>query len=176
MAQRTSALTPEQARAFGEAALANAAALLDDAKILLDHHKWARACALAALAAEEYGKFQLCKQVAISPPADWSTFWHALKTHDPKIRAWSGELLDSMQPPGGGGEDAWNRARDVMTIPNSTFAKAVTGSKMSAFYADWDDLSGQPLIPGDRVNEHLARNMVNAASRVVRQNDPALKR
>ncbi|SEF27656.1 abortive infection protein, AbiV family [Amycolatopsis pretoriensis] len=167
MPPRTTALTPEQARALGKAALANAVSLLDEVKILLEHHKWARSYALATLAIEEYGKFRLCEEAAARPPANWRNFWSELKTHDPKTREWSGALLDSMRPPRGGGQAAWNHARSVMTADNSKFAKAVSESKMSGLYVDWDDPSAQPLIPGERVNEALARNMFNAASRVI---------
>lgn len=149
MPPRTTALTPEQARALGKAALANAVTLLDDVKVLLEHHKWARSYALAALAIEEYGKFRLCEEVATRPPANWSNFWSDLKTHDPKTREWSGALLDSVRPPGGGGGAVWNHARGVMTADGSKFVKAVGEGKMSGFYVDWDGPSGRPLTPAN---------------------------
>lgn len=69
-------LTPGQAAAGITAALSNAQSLLEDARVLAEHQRWARAAALAILSMEEAGKVHLLRLLAVA------------KTHDQLKRAW----------------------------------------------------------------------------------------
>src|SRR6185437_6052438 len=52
---------------YGRAALQNARDLIADARLLLDHQRWARACSLAILATEEAAKAFVCCMLPMLP-------------------------------------------------------------------------------------------------------------
>ena len=73
------------------ALLENAADLVDDARVLLQHGRSPRAYALAVLATEELGKTFLCLQVALRDPAVTArAFWGGWRHHGEKFdSAWA---------------------------------------------------------------------------------------
>src|SRR5262245_29320649 len=98
---------PEAARSLSRAEILdmvkavheNAVALAEEAEILLQAGRTARAYALAEAAAEELGKLVLldrvCAEVAMGGgKVDWAGFWDKFHDHGPK--AWNAAFLDHL--------------------------------------------------------------------------------
>ena len=70
--------------------LENAAELLVEARLLFEHDKYARACALAHLSSEELAKLPMLAGVGISvlkgQPIDWKKFGKKLTSHLAKLK------------------------------------------------------------------------------------------
>lgn len=68
----------------------NASELLAEAKLLFDHDKYARACALAHLSSEELAKLPMLAGVGVAllkgHPIDWKKFDKKLTSHSAKLK------------------------------------------------------------------------------------------
>ncbi|MDX8036940.1 AbiV family abortive infection protein [Lentzea sp. BCCO 10_0856] len=165
-------LTSAELDQLSQAALNNALELLADARLLFDAKRWPRAYALAALAGEEVGKYEICREAASSPPCGesaWKAFWHDWKQHRPKIATMTGPLVDSLAACYPAytteGRERWEQVRVTLTDRDSDLAKAVNNSKMAAFYVDFDD--DAVLVPAEIVHRNTAENMINTVSRAI---------
>lgn len=134
----------------------NSRYLLEEADILLERGRWARAGALAVLAVEEAGKAQLCHvwSAHVVPslsdprrPTAWAEFWDAFVDHPGKL-----DRLLSRADGEGRCQDfgAWKDAAHVMHT-----------NKMRCLYVDWLVESGTGvLLTPSKITENEARDMV----------------
>lgn len=139
-------------------AVANAHALFDEARMLYDHERWARAGALAVLAVEESGKAHLCHVwwfhavPTLDDPADaeaWQPFWDGFTDHPGKIDAWLSHV-DGIGECADFGE--WNHEATVSHL-----------SKLKSLYVDYDLPEKQVTTP-DPVTEDDARQFMDIAA------------
>jgi AbiV family abortive infection protein len=163
-------------------AAANARSLLDDAELLYQAGRWARACSLAALAVEEVGKAESLATLAMlrenlraQAPLGRMLEWHELKLVGGLLIAAVplGEptLLDSL---------AAMPASEVTEVLNSAkaFAQDEDWLKQRGLYVDIDRTGGVTL-PSDiteaQVCEQLsrARQAALAASVLLEPDAPA---
>jgi len=78
-------LTTDQAAQAIQAALQTARELLEDAHILLQKDRWARAAALSILAIEEAGKVPIVREILLAPnPDDLKIAWRSYRSHTKK--------------------------------------------------------------------------------------------
>jgi AbiV family abortive infection protein len=83
--QYTGALNPEQVAAGMNAALRNAARLVDDAELLLANNRFASATALAILSIEESGKMGVLRMLAsATSPEQVKRLWKDYRSHTKK--------------------------------------------------------------------------------------------
>jgi len=103
--QTVEPLSISQIFAASSKIMENAQELIEDAALLLEHHRNARAFALAHLASEELVKFQLLFPVALELARDhridWKKVDKIVRNHHVKIRG--AILLDFMREPPQGG-------------------------------------------------------------------------
>ncbi|WP_406630016.1 AbiV family abortive infection protein [Amycolatopsis sp. WGS_07] len=164
-------LTRPQLMALAQAALDNAVGLLDDARILLEMRRWPRACSLAVLAAEEYGKFYLsvvtALQLKTATTEIWTKFWKDFGGHQPKYTNLIGQFVDSQDwgPVGGPGDAEWLNAW------NSRSQRAADSDKLKqkGFYVDVDRGTGAVLTPTQSIDEDSAIQQVETVESVVRR-------
>jgi AbiV family abortive infection protein len=112
----------------------NAGDLLDDARLLLDNHRHARALSVAVLAIEEYGKTLAAYTVLLSAgdPARIADFDRMQAHHGEKLTA-AGVWADIMRPGQPLDESLSDRMRDLVRQMNRR--------KMAGFYVDRSDAS-----------------------------------
>lgn len=124
-------MTPDREVLVGlvHALLANARSLVADARLLLDHGRWARAYALAALGGEELGKLEVCLDWLIGQPLRTpKEFRRAWQDHSEKLAnltAYRAAFMD-----------------DPTTIQFESLrhqAAEVGRRKMAAIYVDFDN-------------------------------------
>src|SRR5437588_14783 len=88
--QTVEPLSVSQIFAASSKLMENAQELVEDAALLLEHHRYARAFALAHLASQEIIKFQLLCSVAVEVardhPVNWKKIDQLLRDHEVKIR------------------------------------------------------------------------------------------
>jgi AbiV family abortive infection protein len=117
------------------ALIANARTLLDDASLLLEHGRFPRAYALAALAGEEVGKVYLCLDALLSPgPVDPRQFWWGWRQHGDKLdsmRAYTAAFVQDLD--------------DLVVEQLGPDARRVSERKLSALYVDFD--GNEPVTP-----------------------------
>lgn len=146
--------------------LDNAVDLLSDARLLLASGRWPRAYALAVLAGEEYGKFQMTVSMAATSSDEtvaWQKYWERFQRHDPKLTTWRGQHVDLKDwgPLGSPGDTEWLRAWDG----RSEQAKVTQGKKLSALYVDFRQ--GRVSLPRSAVSGDDARHLVAAVAEVI---------
>ncbi|MER5387633.1 AbiV family abortive infection protein [Saccharopolyspora sp. NPDC002686] len=164
-------LTRPQLTALAQAALDNAVELLDDARILLAMQRWPRACSLAILAAEEYGKFYLsvvtALQLETATKETWTKFWKEFGGHQPKYTNLVEQFVDGQEwgPAGGPGDAEW------LIAWNSRSGRAADSDKLKqmGFYVDVDRGTGAVLTPAQSIDEDIAIQQVELVESVVRQ-------
>jgi len=84
-------ITPKQAAAGIEAALANARGLYADAELLIEKGRWGRAAALSILAIEEVGKVPIIREILLARNSEeLIESWRSYRTHTAKnlIHLW----------------------------------------------------------------------------------------
>ncbi|MEU4254360.1 AbiV family abortive infection protein [Amycolatopsis sp. NPDC026612] len=171
MAKGMRRLTRPQLTALAQAALDNAVELLDDARILLVMRRWPRACSLAVLAAEEYGKFYLSVVTALqlesATTETWTKFWKDFGGHQPKYTNLVGQFVDGQDwgPVGGPGDAEW------LIAWNSRSGRAADSDKLKqmGFYVDVDRGTGAVLTPARSIEEDIAIQQVELVESVVRR-------
>jgi AbiV family abortive infection protein len=135
--------------------LENAAALAEDAALLYENDRYARAYALAALAGEELGKVYLClESVLKADGAEPRQFWRAWREHGDKLgsaRAYAAAFIDDL-----GALDVDQLAPD---------ARTVAAQKLSAIYVDFDGESAltPARISGDDAAQLLETTRTSIA-------------
>lgn len=91
-AKNKGVLEASELRHVADHAVGNSHDLLNEAEILFERERWARAAALAVLSVEESGKAHLCHVWAFHlHPADdeaWADFWDDFADHPGKIDRW----------------------------------------------------------------------------------------
>src|SRR5688572_19080839 len=100
----------------------------DDAALLYENERYARAYALAALAGEELGKVYLCLDAVLTAEgSEPRQFWRAWREHGDKLdsaRAYAAAFIEDL------------RALDVEQLAPD--ARAIAAQKLSAIYVDFD--------------------------------------
>jgi len=141
----------EQGRAK---ALANANALVEEAKLLFTAEHYPRAYALAHLACEELGKVMMLVSLGIESrlgTAKWSKFWKRFRSHKEKTKNIFG--LDYLvSPPRSDNSDVENYVKDV-----TERVHMFEDIKLASLYSDYAD--GKSLSP----NEIFTREFVESA-------------
>lgn len=132
------------------ALIANATALAQDAALLLEHDRYPRAYALAALASEELGKVYLCLDAVLSrKEIEPKRFWKLWREHDDKLDsagAYATAFIDDLE------------ALDVDRLRGN--AGRIGARKLSAIYVDFD--GNKPLTP-DLVGRDDAAQLLKTA-------------
>jgi len=165
---RTDVLTVEQLEDLMIAVYRNARSLADDAQILLDDGRYARAYAVAELGAEELGKLLMLGNVAIfsalGESIDWARFWRRFYDHSPKasnislldymygskFSQWASGDLETIKADEAGLEEAARQAA-IMAI-----------AKNRALYVDWR--KGKLLSPDSSIPKEWAEQMTKAVA------------
>jgi len=157
--------------ALAQAAHDNARSLVDDARLLLEAKRYARAFALAELAAEELGKLILVAgtaiRVALDLEVDWRRFWHRFRHHPSK--AWNAALIDRIMAVNA---EAWIAGKvDAITADTEGLSEAqrqatiMPLTKNDALYVD--HRRGRLTEPSKAVTEEQARTIVSGVERLL---------
>lgn len=110
------------------ALLVNARGLVADAQLLLEHDRWARSYALAALAGEELGKIEVCLDWMIGTPVRTpKEFRRAWQDHSEKLTNLTAYRAAFMDDPTTAHLDSLKGQ-----------AQEVGRRKMAAIYVDWE--------------------------------------
>lgn len=158
--KRSSPLSPEQLAAVGRKSLNNALLLLDDARLLLDNERHARASALAVLAAEEFGKMLMAFGALTLDPADkqgWRRFWTRFVSHNPKY-ANAAMMMDAFMP-----EEDVSAFFESMQV----FVSGSIAQKMAGLYVDVGE-EGTVTAPEEVIDGELAQAMLTSIDTVIR--------
>jgi AbiV family abortive infection protein len=149
----------------------NARSLADDAQILLNDGRYARAYAIAELGAEELGKLLMLGNVAIftalGESVDWARFWRRFYDHSPKasnislldymygskFTEWASGDLEAIKADEAGVDEAARQAA-IMAI-----------TKNRALYVDWRE--GKLLSPDASIPKEWAEQMIKAVAELV---------
>ena len=112
---------------LAEAARSNATGLLDDARLLLEHGRFARAYAMAVLGLEEIGKYYLCLKAAAGLD-NAETVWRQLGHHRAKLEtaAVTAALFASASPVSG------------VMARLERFVSQESATKFRGLYVDWE--------------------------------------
>ena len=158
-AQRTIAITIEQALEGLRLSLANAEALLDDAKTLLANGRPTRAVALAVLAMEELGKLPRYASVdRYEREGRMKEWWAWYRDHGEKITMHGWADLHGRSPD--------EVARSIVELENGSVAASLHQLKMRALYTDFD--GNRFFSPMElRDSEELARSLIADVERVL---------
>jgi len=164
---RATTLTRDEIEALGRAVHANAVELAEDATILLDAGRPARAYALAEAAAEELGKIVLLARVGAElamggGKVDWQTFWGKFADHGSK--AWNAAFLDYLlgEQPGAwaAGDVEGIRADREGVATAQRQAAAMVALHQRSLYVDFE--AGKILTPDDPIVQENAEMIVSA--------------
>jgi AbiV family abortive infection protein len=163
------ALTPAQAAEGIRVALENAKELLEEAQILLDRKRFARAASLAILSIEEAGKAPLLRTIlAASNSSDLGNAWREYRSHTSKNRG--AGFNGTIQATGKSRiEDL--RLEDLAPLydQDSELPAMWDALKQLGFYSDCLG-AGTWSKPSNFVAEDLAHEMVRAAMIFIRPN------
>ena len=154
--QYSNSLTEAQIAAGMNAAVRNAARLLDDANILLQASRFPSAAALAILSIEESGKVSILREMALTKNADEAAkTWKRYRSHTQKNVAW---LLPQLVASGARRLDEFRALFDT----ESGHPHLLDQVKQIAFYTDclgqanWSE-------PSAVIDEGLARQLLTIA-------------
>jgi AbiV family abortive infection protein len=157
-------LTLDQLDEGRKKALSNSEDLVNDARVLLEHQRWARALFLAQLAAEELGKYTMIASAAVSLiriqrldvdidwDEFWGVFWKRYRHHHEKT-----SLLIHLEYTFFSDSKAHEYLRK---IPSE--AQNAEYVKMASLYSDFYD---QFLSPKEIITQSLSNLAVRAAER-----------
>ncbi len=158
-------LTGEQVVVGMNAASANAAALLEDAKLLLANGRYARAVALAVLAVEEDGKRDLIRVLSVASDADIKKLWTAVGNHHVKNVSWIFPLLVDQ------GVATLDELAAAVFSQDSSHSRTLDRLKQLSLYTDCI-ANGSWSEPHATIREGVARALVDLATRHI-QRPPA---
>lgn len=152
-------LTPEMTSEGMKAALENAQSLLDDAEILLQANKWARATALAILAIEEAGKPILLREILLArDEKELARAWVGFRRHSEKNQLWIAPELASRGA---------RTIDDVHILSSSSdHGERLETLKQIALYSDADSACSWS-IPDRTVGKETATAVVEIARALV---------
>jgi len=161
-------LTTKQISAGINAANKNAQRLLNDAKILLKHKKFASAVSLAVLSIEEAGKASILRGMAVAKTdKEISDCWRDYRTHTKKNVAW---LLPEIVTNGARSLDDFKILFDI----NSEHPYLLDQIKQIGFYTDCLG-NGHWSIPEEVIDEALANMLVNIAQIMVKHREVSIE-
>lgn len=172
-------MTPVTARAFWKALMDNAAALVNDAHILLRAGSFARARSLTVLAQEELGKalwlydtFHLSWNTGDATPRKVPKLKSDGKNHVAKymesfvfgqeLAAFWGDF-SWFEEPGAGTEEDWKAYFAERERQAKAAAHQANDDKMRGFYADVDSDTAAVLSPADIEFGTIAEELQTAA-------------
>ena len=147
-------------------AIANAAALLQDAELLLSHQRWPRAHALAVLALEEVGKAGICLGALGYQEDQAQDFWLEFRDHKTKLH-FAGAALQVLF----GSED---QVEALVAVVAAAEAEAASehAQKLRGLYVDLDRQTGEVLRP-DAIDEGAAAQTVERVEAMLNLLGPA---
>lgn len=150
--------TPERLLKIAQAAIVNAGGLVDDARLLLEAGRWARAHALATLALEEFGKSTLCVAALQYSEEQSKKFWSDFTKHQVKL-GYALSIVRTLIA---------SVPSDVVEAITRVVSEAESGhsEKLAGLYVDFDSDNATILSP-ERVTEAMARQTVADASAVI---------
>ncbi|MBB4910553.1 AbiV family abortive infection protein [Actinophytocola algeriensis] len=147
-------------------AIANAAALLQDAELLLSHHRWPRAHALAVLALEEVGKAGICLGALGYQEDQAQDFWLEFRDHKAKLH-FAGAALQVLF-----GSEGQAEALVALVAAAQTEATSEHAQKLRGFYVDLDRQSGAILRP-EAIDEAAASRTIERVEAMLNLLGPA---
>jgi len=154
--QYTGPLNVEQAAEGIAKARANAQSLQEDAELLLEHQRWARATALAILSIEEAGKVALIRELLLArDEAEIREGWRAYRSHSKKNVLW---ILPNLAAKGARSFEDLSPVGD----PTSDHPQVLDSLKQTAFYSDVYG-KGRWSSPATDIPEDFARTIVSLA-------------
>jgi AbiV family abortive infection protein len=147
---------------LAEAALSNAAALLDDAVLLAEAGRFPRAYALATLACEEAGKSDHCLH-AMQDPFSPEWFWECFNNHHEKLGAVLSHSILASDDPIAPGPWLSGRVRDD--------SRTAHIRKLRGLYVDFRE--GTMQIP-EEIGQQEALDMISAAEALIDKREGSL--
>ena len=134
-------------------ALRNAQSLVEDAELLFQNGRWARATALAILAIEEAGKPAVIRSVLLArDDSERREEWRAYRTHAKKNDMW---ILPDLFQKGARALDDFQSVVD----PESDHPQVLDAVKQAAFYTDAYGTCHWSL-PDEVIKEGFAKSMI----------------
>ena len=159
LTQYVGPLSPKQAAEGIAAAYDTAIALLQDAELLLEHGRWARALALAILAIEEAGKAHILRGLLLArTEKERRDHWRDYRSHTKKNFAY---ILPDLVSGGARSLDDLHPLVD----PNSDHGQVLDTCKQLAFYSE-AVVGVQPCnwsTPAKTIDEAFARSIIATA-------------
>jgi AbiV family abortive infection protein len=159
LTQYVGPLSPKQAAEGIAAAYDTALALVQDAELLVEHGRWPRAVALAALAIEEAGKANILRGLLLArTEEERRDDWRDYRSHTKKNVAY---ILPELVSDGARSLDDL----DPLVDPNSDHGQLLDTCKQLAFYSE-AVVGVQPCnwsTPAKTINEAFARSLVATA-------------
>ena len=144
-------LTPANLFAGRKKALQNANELFDDAKILFDTGRYARAFFLIQIATEELGKYGIMATSSISAlhgSLDWKRFWQRFRGHKNKTEHLL--LLEDLN------QFISEKQKDLLNIEeNKKYSSMQENVKMKSLYCDIIDGSEDFILPSQIISRKL---------------------
>lgn len=143
----------EKAVEITNAAILNAKSLYDDAKLLSDNEKYARAICLAILSIEESGKPSIIRNIILEDdPKELSNLWKSYRKHQSKNSMWIiPELILN-------GANTLENMRKVVD-PKSKHPQTLDNLKQLCFYSDVFT-KGKISLPDNVANKEIASNLL----------------
>jgi AbiV family abortive infection protein len=139
-------------------ALANASALVEEAKLLFAAERYPRCYALAHLACEELGKVMMLASIGIESrlgTANWSKFWKRFRSHKAKTRNILG--LDYLVSPiGSDNSDVERYWKDI-----TEHVHMFEDLKLACLYSDY--IKGNFFSPNEIIKRHHAESFLKLA-------------
>lgn len=152
----------EKAVEITNAAILNAKSLYDDAKLLSDNEKYARAICLAILSIEESGKPSIIRNIILEDdPKELSNLWKSYRKHQSKNSMWIvPELILN-------GANTLENMRKVVD-PKSEHPQTLDNLKQLCFYSDVFT-KGKISLPDNVANKEIASNLLLIAKANIKE-------
>jgi AbiV family abortive infection protein len=151
-------LTLDQAKSARRKALQNARELVEEAELLLDHKRWARALFLCQIAGEEIGKYILLNSVVVCMIAgdviNWTRLWKRLTSHQEKLELVTfveDMFLERPLP------DQSEKYKEELEAE----VRVLEQGKQKSLYCDFT--GEMPHLPSEVIGEDMARNALKWA-------------
>ena len=151
-------LTLEEIELGRAKALANAHALVEEARILFKTKHYPRSYALAHLACEELGKVMMLVSIGIESrlgTANWSKFWKRFRSHKAKTKNILGldYLVSPIRSDNSDVEQYWKDITENVHVFEDL--------KLACLYSDY--ISGNFISPSEIVKRRHAESMLRLA-------------
>lgn len=146
----------------------NASSLLEEAELLFQNNRTARAYSLAYMACEECGKLSIlvgaATRIILNEPIDWKIFWKRFRSHSSKASQFLGfaRAIPMIQE----ATKTETKTVDLGTLIAKAAAGVLIGPTLfedrnSSFYCDFKE--GSFTMPSDEIKREMATQMIGFA-------------